>query len=364
MACASRDLVVTLGTNAHTLLAGAPVDSVRRRLKLASILYDRVLLEDGTFRAQAGPGGSSAFRHATAVGESPSWQTAHQRSVVKGKTFGITAGLEPAPGVPAPTMTQVFASESVISWDATLEPFAAELPAECDWVHYFERPRRLPDDVGKLAKRWSTTDEHNAVLKDRFPAHFVCSRIVQDTNEDLALAAAAGVVLSADPLHNEVLSRRLQDDQGWRLEGFALPIIVPAVGDLPWDTVRDIRNDKAMGYLRAALRDIELAAMEAATSASDLRSAVHRTVEDELAKANEKRDELRSTIKRSLLGILIATGVGFATTALTGPLGVITVAGGSTALGTVIDAKAALRSKRSRAWVGALARVKSATVIT
>jgi len=354
-----RNLLMTPSTNAHVLLAGRPVESVRRRLKVASVIYDNVVLEAGLYRAQAGSGGSTNFRHGFGPGETPLWQTAHQRSIAKGKTFGISVGLESVPGVPATSMHPVMASESEISWAATLEPFAAEFPEGCDWISWVVRPHSLPNEVSKLARLWTDRDERNAVLERRFPTNHVRSRIIRDTNEDLAICAGEGWVLSADPLHNEVLSGRLRDEEGWHLEGFALPIIVPAIGDLSWEAVSDIRRDKGIRYLRDILRDVEVAAMEAAMSAGDLESAVHQLVDDELIKANEATGALRSTIKRSVLGILIATGVGFATVGITGPLGIMTAAGGSTAIGSVIDVRDAMRSKRSRAWLGALAKVKA-----
>ena len=44
------------------------------------------------------------------------------------------------------------------------------------------------------------------------------------------MAAVSGLALSADPLHNAVLAARIPDQQAWRVEGFAPPIVVPAVG--------------------------------------------------------------------------------------------------------------------------------------
>jgi len=46
-------LLVPLRSNANTLLAGGPVESVRRRLKTASISFDQILLEAGVYRLQA-----------------------------------------------------------------------------------------------------------------------------------------------------------------------------------------------------------------------------------------------------------------------------------------------------------------------
>ena len=53
-----KTLVVPLRSNAAGLVAGAPVAAVRRRLKMASLIYDQILLEGGTAHVQAGPRGS------------------------------------------------------------------------------------------------------------------------------------------------------------------------------------------------------------------------------------------------------------------------------------------------------------------
>lgn len=334
--------------------------SVRRRLKVGSVLYDTVILESGLYRAQAGPGGSTNSREAFRPDHRPGWQTARERSAVKGKTFSLAIGIESAPGVPATTMHPVFASESQISWTATLDPFSLELPEGCDWVQWVRRPLSVPEEISKQARRWAQIDERNKILADRFPAHFVRSRIIVDTNDDLALAAAEGWVLSADPLHSEVLSSRLGDREGWRLEGFALPLIVPAVGDLSWEAIGDIRREQGMRTLRHLLRDVEAAALEVATSEGDLEATVHRLVEGELVRAKEATDAMGATIKKTVTGLVIATGAGFATMSVTGPLGVVVTAGAASALGTVLDLRAARRSKRAKAWIGTLATIKTA----
>jgi hypothetical protein len=54
-------LVVPLRANAHTLVSGAAIAALRRRLKFASLVFDRVLLETGILRVHAGPHGASSF---------------------------------------------------------------------------------------------------------------------------------------------------------------------------------------------------------------------------------------------------------------------------------------------------------------
>jgi hypothetical protein len=60
----SQTLVFPLRSNAHSLVRGAPVASVRRKLKTASLLYENVILESGVLSERliirwAWPGGGS-----------------------------------------------------------------------------------------------------------------------------------------------------------------------------------------------------------------------------------------------------------------------------------------------------------------
>jgi len=56
-------LLVPLGSNAEDLLAGARVVDLRGRLKQASITFERLFPEQGVLSIDAGPRGSTAFRH-------------------------------------------------------------------------------------------------------------------------------------------------------------------------------------------------------------------------------------------------------------------------------------------------------------
>ncbi|VXB06333.1 hypothetical protein [Aeromicrobium sp. 9AM] len=50
----THDLWVPLRSNAYSLVAGAPVAAMRRRLKQAGVSYDHVLLEGGGLGITAG----------------------------------------------------------------------------------------------------------------------------------------------------------------------------------------------------------------------------------------------------------------------------------------------------------------------
>ena len=95
-------LLIPLRSNGSSLLHGKPVESVRRRIKYASVSFERVLLEAGIYRLQAGPGGSWGVLEPPPYETEPRWQTAAHRHAAKATSFGLNMGRELTPGVPAP----------------------------------------------------------------------------------------------------------------------------------------------------------------------------------------------------------------------------------------------------------------------
>jgi hypothetical protein len=162
-------LVVPLRSNASTLLTGAPIAAMRRRLKFASLFYDRIFLETGILRVHAGPDGSSSFIVPPTEDNPPRWQTPAERRAGTGVTFAIAVGPVGRPGV---TPGTVVSSETAIAWTATLHPFADELPHGTDWVEF----RTSRDPVGaahQLAQRWTRADERNRPLEHAIPIKFL-----------------------------------------------------------------------------------------------------------------------------------------------------------------------------------------------
>ena len=257
-------LYVPLRSNAKTLVTGAPIAALRRRLKYASVFHDQVLLESGILRMQAGEGGSSSFV-VPATGPQPArWQTPRQRQLAQQSPFQLSVGRETTPGVPAETMQPVLTSDSAISWTATLEPFAAELPAGTDWIH-FGRFTKPGPSVDRVAQEWTWADQHNPYLDQAIPGRFVRTAVIKNANNDLALAAAAGCTVTIDGVHSQVVAQRFGDETGWKLRGYAIPFVFPQVGDWSWREIADLRRDPNMARFRAVLREIEEeAAAEAA----------------------------------------------------------------------------------------------------
>jgi hypothetical protein len=113
-----------LRSNASTVLTGAPIAAMRRRLKFASLFYDRLFIEEGVLQLHAGSGGrfSSVEYPPTPV----PWQTPTGRHRAKQAPLHLAIGREPSPGVAPATMQTALYSDTTHYWVATLEPFAQE----------------------------------------------------------------------------------------------------------------------------------------------------------------------------------------------------------------------------------------------
>jgi hypothetical protein len=153
-------------------------------------------------------------------------------------------------------MRPVLYSDSVISWDATLEPFARELPAGTDWIHFgrFAKPR---PDIERIARDWTPADERNSYLEQVIPVRFVRDAVIGSANGDLALAVAAGWTVTTDGLHSQVIAQRFGDEAGWKLRGYAIAFLFPQIGGWTWEAIADLRRHRHMTRFRAALREIE-----------------------------------------------------------------------------------------------------------
>jgi len=189
-------LYVPLRSNAKTLVTGAPIVALRRRLKYASVFHDQLLLESGILRMHAGEGGSSSFVVPATGPEPTRWQTPRQRQLAQQSPFQLSVGREITPGVPAEVMRPMLTSDSTISWTATLEPVAAELPAGADWIHFGKFTKPGPG-VDRIAQEWTWADQNNPYLDQAIPGRFVRAAVIK---------AVLAAVLAAPPGADHLLS--------------------------------------------------------------------------------------------------------------------------------------------------------------
>jgi hypothetical protein len=348
-----------LASNAHALVTGGPIASVRARLKVSSLLYENVLVEAGQMSIQAGPNGAQSWRRSNRPDSVAAWQTPMGRKRGQAVPFTLAMARETTPGVPAPgPYHTVLHSKTSICWMPTFEPFKQELPSACDWI-IFGNPSDLSEDFGKLADNWKRSDDRNGALKRLVPESFVRSHLVDHISKDMAVGAAGGWDVSVDRMHGGVIAARFVGDAAVQIRGVALPIVVPHVGDLGWDDVVRIRRLKAIQRLRDVLREIEAEAFEVANSGGDLEDAMRKVFVQKLSAASSGVQGVRNIAATSVAELVVGAGAGYATTGLA-LLGPVAGAGITATFMAGLHVRRVVRDRRQCAWVGVMEAISNA----
>lgn len=345
-------LVVPLRSNANTLVAGAPIAAMRRRLKFASLFYDRLYLETGILRVLAGPTGSSRFIVPPTKEDPPRWQTATERHAASGRTFTLAISPDNVPDVPPRT---VMSSETTISWTATLHPFADELPPGTDWVE-FVTSRDPAGEAKQLAQQWTRVDERNVFLRNVIPIQFVRETIISNANHDLALATKAGVAVTSDRLHSQVVAQRFNDVQAWKLQGYAVPILFPHVGELPWSAIADLRRDRHMVRFRTILREVEEEAMAEAAEGG-IEVAARDAYMRHLADASGRLETVATSVRRTAVEIVISGVIGAAALPIPTPWGLVVGTAAGAIPTTITNVRNMIGQNKSKGWVAVHQRI-------
>lgn len=347
-------LLIPLRSNAHGLLAGAPVAAVRRRLKAASLYHDSMLLELGVLRLSAGPNGSTAIVEHNSRAETK-FQTSRERNAAQSGGFVVSIGAESTPGVASTDLAPFLQSQTTAHWTATLEPFIRELPSGCDWVELVQS-RDPQGDAAKLASTWTNLDHANAALRQAIPEQFVRSLVIKHANRDLALATHAGLALTQDGLHGAVVARRFGPARHEQTPGFAIPILFPRVGDLSWADIQALRQDRHMVRFRKIMRDVEAQALDQALS-GDVEAAAHSAYQAVLARAAGEIETLTTRFKRLAMSLVLGGASGIATMGLAGPTGVVVGAGTGTIIEAGREGVSRARVRRDRGWLSLAQRL-------
>lgn len=356
----SGAVLFPLASNAHALISGSSIDSVRVRLKVASLLYDQVLVETGQRLIMAGPEGSITLPRPTSPDRPPAWQTPRERHEGQTSPFSLDMSPEHEPGVPSTEPFQrVVHSMASISWSPTLEPFARELPSGCDWI-LFGALGSIGAAGKELAERWKRHDDGSAALKRLVPEHFVRSTLIDHVSKDLAAGAIGGWDISTDRFHGNVLAARFAGDGSIRGGGFALPILVPRVSRLSWEDVAALRRLRAIRRLREELRAVEAEVLDLGDQTGDVEGAVRRAYETRLRAAVGDVGGIRSIAGHALVNLLVGTAVGYATLGLTVTGPAVGGAAGA-AISTALEVRKTVRQRGERAWVGVLGRISDTT---
>jgi hypothetical protein len=245
-------------------------------------------------------------------------------------------------------------SVTEVSWEATLLPFTYELPADTDWVE-LAVTRDPTGQMKRISDQWVWADRQNPALERAIPEQFKRAAVIANTDRDLGFAAEHGLAVSTDLLHGRVVAQRFSDDAGWAMQGFAVPILFPEVGDWPWEDIKDLRRDRNMASFRAILREVEQEAAADAAAGGDAEAAAHRAYRRHLADAQEAVESIGAVAHKTLRGFVIGAVIGFATVGIAGPLGVVAGAAAGAVPGAVLDMRRAAAATGPRLGVRAAA---------
>jgi hypothetical protein len=329
--------------NAHSLVAGGPARSVRRRLILAALMHDQVLVDEGTWQGWSGPSGSQELRSMPGgiEGMAEDFQTAAARGRATGANFYAAAKLQGSPG-PSRVVLQ---SEATIAWKATFEPFRRELPRAYPWLEFINADL-WPDDK-RIVSAMVRRDTADGILSDLVPNQFSRKFVINNADFALVLGSRLGAATSMDPMHQNVVRARMARGEATPVYGAgALTILFPSVEDMTWDDVDAARKLPGLPDLRALLAEIEEAAWSEADSGRELDEAIRL---DYQRRFHEAVDRLVPQVKPTVASILVDVGIGIVTGQLSGVVGVIKSAGTA----------GAARVKYERSWLTAAERLTS-----
>ncbi len=329
-----------LRSNAKSLVAGAPAQSVVAGLKLASLLYDRVLVEDGEYRIQGGPGGGSRF-WTPPDGEAPrAWQRPSERSREQASNFSLAMKPSTAPA-DAHAMV-VLDSPASVSWRATFEPIKRDLTSGCDWFEFGHADDA--QDRGFVLSRRDREVSEDPDVQAVLPEHFVRDLVVKQANRDMLVGAAYGSAVSMDGLHRRILTAQIRNGTAAPAFGpHALTILVPDVRRMTWANIVEIRANRGVRQYRNVLREVEALAWYEASSLDEFENVVHREFERQLIEVVDAK-----SLPRRLVRAVVNVAVG----ELTG-LMVTRVPGAGGAVGLAVSVVEETREWSARRWVGA-----------
>lgn len=266
-----------LRSNARSLVTGASLGTVRRRLKTASLLHDEVVVEAGMLDIQAGDRGSMTIE----VPENSrrwDWQTTVERGKLQGGHFSASF----VPHGSNTSTALIPSSRTAIAWRPTFEPFKVEVSRPYPWLH-FEFVDLTTD--GKSAARsvaqvvWPWTPESLPT----FARKVISDGLSRD------LVVATGWTISVDLFHSAAVRGAIGAGRAAPILGRrALSVAFPSVGTLPWEAIDRLRRVKGWEEYRYLLAEVEAEARTSSLPPAELNTEIMRLYSAKLSHALER----------------------------------------------------------------------------
>jgi hypothetical protein len=265
-----RAIYLGLHTNVRFFASKQGFATLSNRVKGLSLLYDRVLLEEGVYEAHIGDDGATQY-----VGPlvDPHQLRPFRNRV--GVPFGVKiakTGSDDFHTVVAATNVQRFGSQFIT--------LAEQMTAGgADWFDVGTLRPEYSQQAKKLAERW--TGEEDDLAETLWPGMHprLRSMIHENLNLDLACTAVLGMHLAPDALHQPMLHAKAAASR-LELHGSGertLWAVLPNIAEATWENVVHLRKDPGLSDLRAKLAEID----DAALDGEDLYQATFHAALDE-----------------------------------------------------------------------------------
>lgn len=252
---ADRTILLGLRSNVKYFSSRHGFAKLSDRVKGLSLLYDRVLLEEGVYEAHIGD--NAATESVGSVVDDSQLRPLRNRV---GAPFGVGFGK---------TGTTEFHSAvtdaNVQSFRSQFRSLANEMAAgKADWFDVVTPTTRYQQIAKDLADSWNGAEVR--LLEDLWPNMHPRLRTVvhENLNLDLATAGVLGAHLAPDALHQPLLHAKASS-YGGTPHGTGertLWVVLPKVAAATWDDIANLRKDAGLADLRVKLAEIDQRALE------------------------------------------------------------------------------------------------------
>ena len=253
---------------------------LEERLKVAALLYDRLLLEGGLYIFQAAKTGSYDYHYPrTAISDEMAAKQREEyerisRDNPKAEfivTLQISGSERIIPVVRGPTEAIYFAE---------LQSLAANFNGrEQPWVEWLDGDIDNASAAAEWIRSQDYNDRNTMNLGDEFGNDFVKSKLIHALNRDLALAAIFEATLSTDPLHLALMAKKTET-AGFAptIQNLVVQAGFPGVKEVPWNEIVGLRADPGMVEFRHVVDEIEneIALLPEVKDSDDLRDEITR----------------------------------------------------------------------------------------
>ena len=284
-----------LRSNAHALITGPSIATVRRCIKVAALLHDQVVLDAGAVHIIVGTKGGHELRIPPGKGPVEGWQTPRERGFPIGKEPLLMIG-----------DGRIHMGTNLIVWRATFEPLKHELPRSYKWLEY--AALGLYSGRKKLVSQLVHDQQQQQLAGiDGTPEGRVGQAIVKHAYTDAVMATGIEAAVNVDRIHQQVYQAHVERGQAREVFGEAAFLtLFPDVEALSWDDVDSLRKHRAWRHMRHLLQEIETVARSDAITPVEAEDQIRAEYTTRLAEA---QDAVAGTIGRrafvASLGVIL-----------------------------------------------------------